>query len=64
MSSVNCLLWLSGADPETEVGGGGGILIFDRGYIELCGPNSKKGVLHKTFFSNLDALRGHILYLF
>ena len=30
-------------------GGGGVLLILDRGDVEVYGPNSKKGVLHRNF---------------
>ena len=33
-----------GAVPEPE---DGGLLILDRGDVEVYGPNSKKGVLHQ-----------------
>ena len=39
---------LPGTDPEPEAWGG--VLILDRGYIEVCGPGRKKGVLRVNFF--------------
>ena len=47
-------------------GGGGGLLILDRGdiYRSIWAKQQERGISQEIFFKSIDALRGHLLYLF